>query len=139
MALAAILAVMAQAALAPAPRDRRRAPITVTITGNGLRSNSVSSDETAAYCARFRLTVRQVRGYFARAETVDDRAYNHDLDMSRCHARGTVRLPDGDGGRWTIDRARRGVLVRRDGSRRYMVCTACPAPPFDEIDPADAP
>ena len=138
MALYALLAIMMQVAPAPVQPAVRRGTATVTITGNGLRSDSVSSDETAAYCARFRLTPRQVRHYFARAKTVDSRAYNHDLDMSRCYATGTVRLPDGDGGVWTIDRARRGVLVRRDGSRRYMVCTTCPAPPFDEYDPDDA-
>jgi hypothetical protein len=139
MAISALLAIMAQAPLAPLQAEGRSGKIAVTVTGNGLRSDSVSSDETVAYCARFRLTARQVRGYFIKAATADGRAYNHDLDMSRCHATGTVRLPGGDGGTWSIDRARRGVLVRRDGSRRYMVCTACPAPPFEALDPADAP
>ena len=139
MALSALLALMAHAPLAPAQAKGSSDKITVTVTGNGLRSDSVSGDETVASCGRFRLTARQVRGYFMKATTVDDRAYNHDLDMSRCYATGTVRLPGGDGGTWSIDRARRGVLVRRDGSHRYMVCTACPAPPFEELDPDDAP
>ena len=92
----------------------------------------MSGDETAAACTRFRLTSADVAGFFAKARPVDERAYNHDLEMSPCYAAGAIRLADGTGGTWTIDEARRGLLVRRDGSRAYLFCAACSTPPFDE-------
>lgn len=104
------------------------------ITGNGLRSDAVSGDETVAQCATFRLTSAQVLNFFAQARTVDDRTYQHDADMSRCYAKGTIRLPGGEDGTWTIDQARRGQFVRADGTHRYLICTACAAPPFLEND-----
>lgn len=119
-------------------RSARNHIVAATVIGNGLRSDGVSGDETKADCATFRLTPAQVLTYFAQARTIDDRTYNHDADMSRCYATGTVRLPDGEGGTWTIDRARRGHLMRPDGSHRYLLCASCAAPPFFENDdPAD--
>lgn len=140
MVRCAILFALAVAVPACAPAQEEKnassaaqsARAIVTITTNGGRSDSISGDETAEQCTAFRLTPDQVRDYFARATTVEDRAYNHDLDMSRCYVAGTIRLPDGDGGTWAIDQARRGYLARADGSHRYMVCTDCPAPPFYE-------
>ncbi|WP_131819141.1 hypothetical protein [Sphingomonas jatrophae] len=106
----------------------------VTIQRNGARSAAVSGDESAAYCRRFRLTPAEVRGYFRDADPVDQQAYVHDLDMSRCHAAGTVRLADGRRGRWTIDLARRGMLTIAGRPARYFYCLSCRSPKFDEVD-----
>lgn len=129
-------AVMAGCAPTTAREQQREAVAlpAVTITANGARSAGLSGDETAATCTRFRLSPAQVTAFFAQARPVDERAYNHDVAMSPCYAAGTIRLADGDGSTWTIDEARRGQLVRPDGSRRYLYCAACPTPPFEEAE-----
>ena len=106
----------------------------VTIQRNGAWSSGVSGDETPAACRRFHLTVAQVRGFFARAERVDKRAFHHDLDMSRCYAGGTIRLADGRAAKWFIDLERRGSLTFANGTTQYSYCLSCPSPPFDEQD-----
>ena len=110
----------------------------VTISVNGGRSSGVTGDETAATCAAFRLTEAQVRMFFARAKPVNDRAYNHDLDMSPCFAAGTLRSSGDADGEWTIDQAGRGQIVEATGKRRYLFCADCPVPPFHEPAPDDA-
>lgn len=106
--------------------------IKVTITQNGARSNSVSGDETAAMCSRFRLTPAAVRQYFARSVRASTREYSHDLEMSRCYAAGTVTFSDGTNGHWFIDLERRGELILAGNRRVFYYCKSCTSPPFDE-------
>ena len=103
------------------------------ITTNGARGDGVSGDETAASCATFRLRPKDVRQYFAVAEGVDARAYHHDLEMSRCHAEGVVRFRNGERGRWSIDRERRGLVVLREGKTVYLYCPRCTARVFEPV------
>ncbi|WP_338664378.1 hypothetical protein VQH23_04260 [Pararoseomonas sp. SCSIO 73927] len=105
----------------------------VRITANGARGDDVSGEETAAQCARFRLRPRDVRAYFAAARRVDARAYHHDLEMSRCHAAGTLTLPDGRRGTWRIDRERRGIVRLGDGGITYLHCPRCAARGFEPV------
>lgn len=111
-------------------------PTRVTIEANGQWTTEVSGEETVRDCATFRPTARQIRDYFAAAIPVDTRAYNHDLSMSRCHARGSARFGDRTA-EWRIDRARRGMALFANGERRYFYCVTCPAPPFEEVSDED--
>ncbi|MBP0494259.1 hypothetical protein [Roseomonas indoligenes] len=105
----------------------------IRITVNGARGNDVSGEETAAQCARFRLRQREVRAYFATARLVDERAYHHDLEMSRCHAEGLVTLADGRRGRWRIDRERRGIVALEGGDVILLHCPRCTARAFEPV------
>jgi hypothetical protein len=127
IALVVAIAAVITAAAPPVAVDR------VVITRNGARSDEVSGDETTAVCRRFRLDAADVRRYFASAARVDQHAFIHDLDESRCHAAGTLRIA-GRSARWFIDRERRGSLTFPDGSARYFYCLACRSPRFDEVD-----
>lgn len=105
----------------------------VTITTNGARSDGVNGDETAAYCAAFRLRPRDVLDYFAVARPVDTRAYQHDLEMSRCQAAGGIRLRNGERGHWLIDQERRGLVVLEDGRAIYLYCPRCTAKVYEPV------
>lgn len=134
----AVMAMMLTPAI-PAPATTvGRAPGLVArqivVTTNGARSDGVSSDETAAFCARFRLSAAEVRRYFAAAHRVDSRAHNHDLDMSRCYAGGTARFANGWRGSWTIDLARRGALRLADGRYLFFYCVDCTSTKFEPLD-----
>lgn len=129
----ALAAVAASAATAPPGLVATR----IGIDRNGARSNDVSGEETAAACARFRLTRRDVWTYLTTATRVDARAFHHDLSMSRCHARGTVTLADGRRARWFIDLERRGALYLTGGRTLYFYCGACTARAYDEADAED--
>lgn len=109
----------------------------IAVTANGARSASVSSDETRAYCARFKLDKRDVREYFTHAGRVDSQAYNHDLDMSRCHAAGNVQFTNSLKGYWTIDQARRGLLRLENGKQLYFYCVDCTSRKFDPLGDED--
>ena len=118
------------------PPQSSAVPTRVTIQANGQWTTEVSGEETVRDCATFRPTARQVRDYFAAAIPVDTRAYNHDLSMSRCHARGSARFGNRPA-EWRIDRARRGMAVFANGERRYFYCVTCPAPPFEPVSDED--
>jgi len=109
----------------------------VVVASNGARSMSVSGDETVDFCANFRLSARDVRDYFASAQQVNSQAYNHDLDMSRCHASGTVRFTNGWQGQWTIDLMRRGSLRLANGRRFFFYCVDCTSIKFDPLTDED--
>ncbi|WP_420136820.1 hypothetical protein [Sphingomonas sp.] len=122
--------------LAPAPSAARRQGMAVgrvTITANGARSLDVSGDETPAFCRAFRLVPADVRTFFAVAGRVDERAFTHDLSMSRCHAAGTLTLKTGARARWFIDLERRGSLVLPGGRTLYFYCLACRSSKFDDV------
>ena len=109
----------------------------LAITANGAWSDGVSGDETPAQCAPFRLTMRDIRQYFARARRVDARAYHHDLEMSRCQVEGTAILAHGVRGRWWIDQERRGLLLLPDGTPFHFYCPACTSRRYERVyDPA---
>lgn len=131
---APLLVVPLLAARAEAPPAGLPAPVTsLSIAANGLRGEDVSGEETAADCARFRLRRRDVAEFLARARPVDARAYHHDLEMSRCHARGTLRLADGRRGRWRIDRERRGAILLDGAGPVYLHCPGCAARGFEPV------
>ena len=109
----------------------------VTILANGARSDAVSGEESAARCHRFRLRPDEVRAFFARAGRVDARAFHHDLNMSRCHARGRLRLADGRRGEWFIDLERRGSLTLAGVPPRYVFCLDCTSRKFEMLDAED--
>lgn len=107
----------------------------VRINQNGARSNDVSGDETVAFCRRFRLSNDDVRQFFDRAERVDERAFRHDLDMSRCHARGELLFRDGRRASWFIDLERRGSLEFRSAQAPlFFVCPKCSSARYDSLD-----
>lgn len=97
----------------------------VVITGNGLHSGNDTNYESVADCAAFQLTPAQVKEFFARAETIDDRTYNHELNISQCYAKGVVWLANGEHGTWAIDKSRHGYYTRSDGTGKKMFCRAC--------------
>lgn len=105
----------------------------ITITANGARSLDVSGEETAAACSRFLLRAKDVREFFKVAQPVDFRAYHHDLEMSRCHARGRIRFADGSGGHFWIDRERRGRLLLTSGRTIFLYCRRCTARLFEPV------
>ncbi|PXA96451.1 hypothetical protein DMC47_17580 [Nostoc sp. 3335mG] len=97
----------------------------VVITGNGLHYGGDTNYESVADCAAFQLTPAQVKEFFARAETIDDRTYNHELNISQCYAKGVVWLANGEHGTWAIDKSRRGYYTRSDGTGKNMFCRDC--------------
>ena len=109
----------------------------VTIQANGARSDAVTGDESVASCRRFQLTPADVRGYFAQAAPVERRAFEHDLNMSRCHARGVLQTARGRQARWFIDLERRGRLEFAGGLRLHFFCPDCTSSKFDELDDDD--
>ena len=124
------------AAAMPAMAEPARLPASVSavsITANGARGDDVSGDETAATCARFRLRVRDVRAFFRLARPVDERAYYHDLKMSRCRAEGRVTFADGRRGRWRIDRERRGLVLLPGRAPVLLHCPRCTTRAFEPI------
>jgi hypothetical protein len=106
----------------------------VAVEANGLWSDAISSDETPELCARFALREHDVREFFRRARRASLKEYEHDLDMSRCHATGTIAFANGDHGRWVIDMERRGLLTLSDGRSMYFYCPKCRAKVFDAVD-----
>jgi hypothetical protein len=117
----------------PSPAWLPAAVAAVSITANGARGNDVSGDETAAMCSRFRLQLRDVRAYFARAQPVDARAYHHDLEMSRCHAEGRVAFVNGQRGRWRIDQERRSLVLLPGRVPILLYCPRCTTPAFAPV------
>ena len=64
---------------------------------------------------------------------MDQRAYHHDLEMSRCHAEGTATLANGVRGQWWIDQERRGLLMLPDGTPVYLYCPACTSRRYEPV------
>lgn len=120
-----MLTAAALLAIGPAPGVAQEPLLTgITITANGVRSDHVTGEESAADCARFNVDATRVAAFFAGARVVTTRDFYHDLDMSRCHASGTATLPSATGGpgnaRWFIDAAGRGSITLADGSVTYF-------------------
>jgi hypothetical protein len=103
---------------------------TVSDIHNGLWTDEISGDETPRSCKTFVLRRSDVREYFQQARRASRAEYLHDLDMSRCHAKGRVRFASGEQGDWAIDRERRGRLTLSDGRSYYFFCEACKAKAF---------
>ena len=97
----------------------------------------MSGEVSVEYCSKFRLRLRDVREFFAAAKQVDQRAYHHDLEMSRCNAEGLVAFANGQRGHWWIDKERRGRVSLTDGRLIYLYCAACTSRQFEPVyDPA---
>lgn len=134
IALALLLAGASGGANAAAPAGGYPMAVqTVSITATGVRTDGVSGDESAEYCSRFQLRSRDVREFFTLAKQVDQRAYHHDLEMSRCNAKGRVTFANGQRGRWWIDQERRGRVVMADGQPTYLYCAACTSRQFEPV------
>jgi len=134
VALALLLAGLPGGADAAAPAGGDLPAVrTVSITATGIRSDGASGDESAEYCSRFQLRPRDVREFLAAAKQVNQRAYHHDLEMSRCNAEGRVTFANGQRGRWWIDQERRGRVVLTDGQPIYLYCSACTSRQFEPV------
>jgi len=134
IALALLLAGSSGGANAAAPAGGYPLAVrTVSITATGIRSDGVSGDESAEYCSKFQLRLRDVREFFTAAKQVDQRAYHHDLEMSRCNAEGRVSFANGWRGRWWIDQERRGRVILTDGQPIYLYCAACTSRQFEPV------
>ncbi|WKB52600.1 hypothetical protein [Eleftheria terrae] len=107
------------------------ATLSVDVQENGAWTDEISGDETPEQCAAFVLAPDDVREFFRRARGASPREFGHDLDMSRCHARGSLRLADGRPAGWFIDRERRGRLTLPDGRTLYFHCGECRTPAFE--------
>lgn len=104
------------------------------VTKAGVRIQDISGQETTELCRKFRLTSSDVRTYFALAERVSDRAYNHDLEMSQCRSLGYIRKGrSGKRSSWSIDMERRGMITDASGKQIYYYCRRCSNPLFDEV------
>ena len=105
------------------PRPFRRSAVRqVVIEENAAKSlpgQSASDD-----CRRFVVTAAQVRQYFARARTVSQRAYSHELDWSPCVASGKLTLTDGRSAQWGVQQYGLGWLTI-DHRRTYFHCGKC--------------
>lgn len=106
----------------------------VVITGKGLHSGTDTNYESVSDCAAFQLTPAQVKEFFARAETIDERTYNHELNISQCYAKGLVWLANGEPGNWAIDKSRRGYYTRSDGIGKNMFCRACSSSLYLDVE-----
>ncbi len=105
------------------PRPFRRSPVrTVVIEENAAKS--AAGQGAPDDCGRFVVTEAQVKQYFARARTVSQRAYSHDLDWSPCVASGTLTLADGRQAQWGVQQYGLGWLYI-DHRRTYFHCRRC--------------
>jgi hypothetical protein len=97
----------------------------VTIGETGALAPTISGDETAQDCARFRPAEAQLRRYFRQARRVSFKAYTHDLDASRCYAAGQLTLADGSTAPWRVDREGRGLVTLPRRGNLYFHCAGC--------------
>lgn len=119
-----------QAALEPDRPTAAMNPAALRILSNGAFSGDISSDETAAMCSAFRLSVADVSTYFAQARRVQAAEYAHELIASNCHASGTYSTAGGQTLNWKIDQARRGMLHAAGKVPTYYYCARCESPAF---------
>ncbi len=112
--------------------DTRLVAKTVLIQENAVWTDNVSSDEPPESCSDFILEENDVREFFKVARKATHTEYNHDLLMSRCYARGLVKLQDGSEGFWQIDRARRGKIVFPDNNVLFFFCAECRGKAYGE-------
>jgi hypothetical protein len=105
------------------PRPFKRSRVReVVIEENGTKSPA--GQGAADDCSRFVVSEAQVRQYFARARTVSQRAYSHELDWSPCVASGTLSLADGRRAQWGVQQYGLGWLYI-DQRRTYFHCKTC--------------
>lgn len=98
----------------------------VVIEENGVWSpERSSSGETADYCAEFVLKESDVLRFFRIARHVSEVQYGHDLEVSRCYAKGHAVLQGGRRVTWLIDRARLGAIWFSDDTALYFHCKKC--------------
>jgi hypothetical protein len=97
----------------------------LVISETGALSTTLSGDETEQDCARFRPTEPQLRRYFRQARRVSFKAYTHDLDASRCHAAGELKLANGSTAAWRVDREGRGLVTLPGRGNLYFHCANC--------------
>jgi hypothetical protein len=81
-------------------------------------------------CARFILSPRDVRRFFALARRVDDPHPEHALDRGPCYAEGRVAFVDGREGRWRIEQIGSGTLSIGGAQLMALMCVHCNWPPF---------
>lgn len=112
--------------------DTRPVIKTVFIQENAAWTDNVSSDEPPESCSDFILEENDVREFFKVARKATHTEYNHDLLMSRCYARGQVKLQDGSEGFWRIDRARRGKIEFPDKKVLFFFCAECRSDAYGE-------
>lgn len=105
------------------PRPYKRSPVrTVVIEANAAKS--AAGQGSPDDCSRFVVTEAQVKQYFARARSVSQRAYSHDLDWSPCVASGSLTLADGRQAQWGVQQYGLGWLYI-DHRRTYFHCGKC--------------
>ena len=105
------------------PRPFKRSRVRdVRIDENGAKSPA--GQGAPDDCSRFVVSQAQVRQYFAKARTVSQRAYSHELDWSPCVASGTLALADGRRGQWGVQQYGLGWLYI-DQRRTYFHCKTC--------------
>jgi hypothetical protein len=105
------------------PRPFKRSRVRdVLIEENGAKS--LAAEGTPDDCSRFVVSEAQVRQYFARARTISQRAYSHELDWSPCVASGTLALADGRRAQWGVQQYGLGWLYI-DQRRTYFHCRTC--------------
>lgn len=139
MVIATALALLIGGA-APAPQCTPASEFQPAVCPTGLpkiRSVTIATNAATAYadadepkCDSFRLDPKIVTGYLTRAGKVDPQEAHHTLDVSPCHATGTVRFGDGSSGEWRIDRYRVGHLTRKGQPDLMLFCPDCKAKPF---------
>lgn len=81
---------------------------------------TVTKDQAAGLCNGFELREGDVQDYFRNATQVSFRRFVSELKSSPCSVEGEVTFTDGERGKWTIERARRGVLILSDGRTVYL-------------------
>lgn len=106
----------------PGPLPAIRA---ITLSESGALSATISGDETAQDCARFRPSEQALRRYFRQARRVSFKAYTHELDASRCYAAGELKLADGRAAPWRVDREGRGLVTLPRRGNLYFHCASC--------------
>jgi hypothetical protein len=117
-----------------APVEHRVIIKSVVIEENGEWSPELSSQNIPReVCADFLLTDSDVIKFFKQAQSVSKKQYYHDLDISRCYARGHLVLKNGKKAEWFIDRFRRGSINFQNGTK-FFYCEKCQFKVFDDVD-----
>lgn len=88
-----------------------------------------TEDQAAGLCAGFLLNTNDVKDYFLHARQLK---WIGDAPGSSCSVEGEVEFVNGDHGKWSIERSRRGVLWLDDGRRYDLYSKEASAEAFDE-------
>lgn len=89
---------------------------------------SVQVEPNGEDCTAFKLSAKDVRGYFRQAAQIDHGDFSDVVEWSACQSTGLVRFVDGSQANWRLQRYRAGQLVYPDGRELYLYCERCERP-----------